>query len=129
MTVRRDETQIRELHEAWIAAEMNGDEERLAAMIADDFLLAPPDTAPIIGRDAFMEMIRREDAPVTLQAVITKLHIDKSDALKLAEFSGTSKDGTAFGGAHVWRLRKQGVWRVTLATWIVSAEDEAYTQN
>ena len=47
-----DEQEIRQLHEAWIAAVGSGDLDRLLGLMADDVVFLNPGQAPL-GRDGF----------------------------------------------------------------------------
>lgn len=115
---------IRNLHEAWIAAELRGDYDTVLAFCTDDVRWLLPNSAIVEGKDAGRRLL--EDASVRLERIqTTDMRVEGSGTLayKTCRYEtrfraqGGSKQRLA-RGTHLWILRRvHGQWKVALVTW------------
>lgn len=112
-------TQILELHEAWVRAEVEGRTGDLVAMCSHDVVVAPPGSPPVRGKAA-VEAFLKAGATSIDEIVIENLAIDilPDLAIKRARFATLlSSAREPVLGWHVWVLRP--AWKVAYLTWSV----------
>jgi ketosteroid isomerase-like protein len=115
---------IRQVHEAWIAAELGGDHETLLALCADDVRWLLPDAVIVEGKEAGRRFL--EDASVLLESIHTAdLRAEGSGTLayKTCRYETRcrvpgSPRPRLVRGTHLWILRSvAGHWKVAFVTW------------
>lgn len=116
-----DKTAILQLHENWLAAELEGRNADLIHMCCEEVVVAPPEGAAVQGRAAVDDFLRRSAAPIE-EMRVEDVSIDLLGvlAVKRARFA-TRLVGSAevFRGVHVWVLRPR--WKILYITWALDA--------
>jgi ketosteroid isomerase-like protein len=116
--------QIERIHSDWIAMEAAGENTRLLDLCADEIEFWPPDSPPIVGRNAIVarmssgservESIEIADRKIRGSNEIAFLTASYKTKLSSAE-NGTSRQ---ILGSHMWILRNGGgTWQVILVAW------------
>lgn len=115
---------IRNLHEAWIAAELRGDYDTVLAMCTDDVRWLVPTSPVVQGKDAARRFL--DDASVRLEEIqTTDMRVEGNDTLayKTSHYetrfrAHSGSEPCKARGTHLWILRRvQGQWKVALVTW------------
>ena len=119
---------VRQVHEAWLAAELSGDIEGVLILCTSDVRWLAPDSEMVVGRDAGRRLLT--NTQVELENIVASdVHVEISRDLAFK----TSRYETRYRlraqqrlhvarGTHVWVLRREGaVWRVALVTWQVES--------
>ena len=117
---------LRELHEAWLAAEMNGDIEGVLALCTPDVRWLAPGSGMLVGLEAGRRLLA--GAQVELKDIVASdLHVEICGELAYK----TSRYETRYRlpgearlhlarGTHLWILRRERAeWRVALVAWQV----------
>lgn len=117
---------VRQVHEAWLAAELRGDIEGVLALCTSDVRWLAPDSEMVVGREVGRRLLI--DRRVELKNIVASdLHVEISGDLALK----TSRYETHYRlrdqkrlhvarGTHIWILRRDGArWRVALVAWQV----------
>lgn len=130
-----DELSIRDLHDAWVAAEQRGDAEAVLSLCTEDVEWMPPGGPSIFGRDAGRDLLLTP-AVRLLSIQITGFVLDGAEgrAIKACryetvfELTETRIRGVA-RGTHTWRL-EQGAhgWRVASVSWQPDADDDPFAK-
>jgi ketosteroid isomerase-like protein len=115
---------VRQLHEAWLAAELNGDIEGVLALCTSDVRWLAPGSGMLVGMEAGRRLLT--NTQVELQNIVASdLHVEISGELAYK----TSRYETRYRlpgegklrlarGTHLWILRRERAeWRVALVTW------------
>lgn len=115
---------VRQLHEAWLAAELSGDIEGVLALCTSDVRWLPPGSGMLVGMEAGRRLLT--NTQVELQNIVASdLHVEISGELAYK----TSRYETRYRlpgegklhlarGTHLWILRRERAeWRVALVTW------------
>lgn len=115
---------VRQLHEAWLAAELSGDIEGVLALCTSDVRWLAPGSGVLVGLEAGRRLLT--DTQVELQNIVASdLHVEISAELayKTSRYEtryrlpGEGKLHVA-RGTHLWILRRERAeWRVALVTW------------
>jgi ketosteroid isomerase-like protein len=120
----REVREINELHDNWIAKELEGHSCQLLDLCADEIQWIPPDSPPLRGKDAIAKYLA--STKVVLQRVdVDDVFVGGSNTTAyltsnyhtrfLPEGVSETQEAT---GTHLWVLRKQaGEWRVIVVTW------------
>jgi uncharacterized protein (TIGR02246 family) len=114
---------IRDLHEAWLAAELRGDVEGVLRLCTHDVRWLAPGRPVLEGREAGRELL--QTAGVELLGICTgELRIEHSGALAFkttryeTRYRAHGGQEEVARGTHLWILRREDVgWRVALVTW------------
>jgi uncharacterized protein (TIGR02246 family) len=113
---------IRQVHEAWIAAELRGDIEGVLCLCTPDVRWLVPGRTALEGREAARRLLAA--AKVDLLDIRTSdLRVEQSGELasKTSRFETRYRTGgreRVARGTHLWVLRRErAVWRVALVTW------------
>lgn len=115
---------IRNVHEAWIAAEVRGDYQTVLALCTDDVRWLAPDSSIVEGKDAGRRLL--QDASVHLEKIeTTDIRVEGTETLayKTCRYETRFRDQSdseqrLARGTHLWILRRvQGQWKVALVTW------------
>ena len=119
----RVESEILEVHQRWLEAEMAQDTDAMAALLHDDLQCVLPGGRRVAGKQAFLELIEA-DAPRIEKVDISNLwmSVDAEIALKIADFETHYSDSRlpAVLGTHTWGLKKEkGEWRIHMMTWTI----------
>lgn len=115
---------IRDVHDAWIAAELRGDIQSVVALCADDIRIFTPNAAIVEGKRAVQEMLQ-QDATKLDGIETTDLRVAGTGYLAYktcgyeTRFSAHGVPASSVArGVHLWILRKDaGTWKVVLVTW------------
>lgn len=118
--------EIEHIHSKWLEFETAGEVGSLMALCADDIELRPPDTPPLIGREAVSASMARGRTRIH-GIEISERRIRGSDevAYLTANYKtelSLSEDSTPTwsSGSHLWILRRQAdAWVVALVSWSV----------
>jgi ketosteroid isomerase-like protein len=115
-----------QVHEAWVAAELSGDIERVLSLCTSDVRWLAPDSEIVVGREAGRRLLT--NTQVELRNIMASdVHVEISGDLAFK----TSRYETHYRlrgqktlhiarGTHVWILRREEAeWRVALVTWQV----------
>jgi len=116
------------LHEAWLAAELSGDIERVLALCTSDVRWLAPGSGMLVGREAGRRLLT--DTPAEVESIVAsdlQIEINGDVAYKTSRYEtryrlpGQGKLYVA-RGTHVWILRCEAAeWRVALVTWQVES--------
>jgi ketosteroid isomerase-like protein len=113
---------IRQVHDAWLAAEIRGDAEGVLRLCTPDVRWLVPGRPILEGREAGRQLLQAADVEL-LDIRTGDLHIEHSGelAFKTSRYETRYRAGGQEGvarGTHLWILRREGVaWRVALVTW------------
>jgi ketosteroid isomerase-like protein len=115
---------IRQVHEAWLDAELRGDIESILRLCTPDVRWLAPGRPVLEGREAGRQLL--EGVQVELLDIRAgDLRIEHSGelAFKTSRYESRYRAGgqeEVACGTHLWILRREGVaWRVALVTWQV----------
>jgi ketosteroid isomerase-like protein len=113
---------IRQVHDAWIAAELRGDIEAVLCLCTHDVRWLVPGRPAVEGREATRQLLQAGHVAL-LGIRTTDLRVECSGELGFK----TSRYETRYHvdgeekvarGTHLWVLRREGAtWRVALVTW------------
>ena len=124
-----DRAAIEAIHAAWLDAECRGDPAAVLEFCSAAPVWLPPDEAPLCGRAAILDWLRRQPATAVRRIEITDLSITGVGpfAWKAAAFRTTVEDPAVGGaltvaGTHAWLLQRDqaGAWRVAVVTWAIA---------
>jgi uncharacterized protein (TIGR02246 family) len=113
---------IRQVHDAWIAAELRGDVEGVLRLCTSDVRWLVPGRPALEGREAARQLLQAGRVDL-LDIRAADLRVEHSEALavKTSRYETRSRaDGRerVARGTHLWILRREGgTWRVALVTW------------
>jgi uncharacterized protein (TIGR02246 family) len=113
---------IRQVHDAWIAAELRGDIEGMLGLCTPDVRWLVPGRPALEGRDAARQLLQAGQAQL-LDIRAGDLRVEHSGdlAVKTSRYETRSRTGgreRVARGTYLWILRgKAGAWRVALVTW------------
>ena len=120
-----DVAAIRALDAQWAEAELAGNWDGVAAVMAEDVINMPPEMPPIVGLTAWREHVETLDMTVT-ELTATTLEIDGLGTLAYLRGTysqtytvGESPEPISVTGKHLAILQKQpdGSWLVTRWIW------------
>jgi uncharacterized protein (TIGR02246 family) len=115
---------IRQVHDAWLAAELRGDVEEVLRLCTPDVRWLVPGRPVLEGREAGRRLLQAADTKL-LDIRAGELRIEHSGelAFKTSRYETRYRTRGQVGvarGTHLWILRREGVaWRVALVTWQV----------
>ena len=114
---------IREVHDAWLAAEVRGDAEGVLRLCTGDVRWLAPGRPVLQGREAGRELLQTGSVEL-LSICAGDLRIEHSGTLAFktaryeAHYRGPGGEVEVSRGTHLWILRREDVgWRVALVTW------------
>jgi uncharacterized protein (TIGR02246 family) len=114
---------IREVHDAWLAAELRGDAEGVLRLCTSDVRWLAPGRPVLQGLEAGRELLQIGCAEL-LGICAGDLRIEHSGSLafKTARYEARHRapggQEEVSRGTHLWILRREDVgWRVALVTW------------
>jgi ketosteroid isomerase-like protein len=113
---------IRQVHNAWLAAELRGDVEGILCLCTPDVRWLEPGRPLLGGREAGRQLLHAAGVKL-LDIHATDLRIELSGELayKTSRYETRYRAGgqeRMARGTHLWILRREGVtWRVALVTW------------
>ena len=120
-----DLSSIKELHDTWIAKELEGKVSELLELCTNDIQWLPPNAPPIVGREQIAKYLATD--PVKLLAIdITCLSVNGSGSVAYLTSNYQTRYLTESHseveheakGTHLWVLRREGDrWRVALVAW------------
>jgi uncharacterized protein (TIGR02246 family) len=117
---------IRQVHEAWLAAELRGDVEGILRLCTPDVRWLVPGRPVQEGREAGRQLLQAAGVEL-IDVRASDLRVEHSGdlAFKISRYETRYRAGNrerATCGTHVWILRREGLaWQVALVTW--QAED------
>ena len=117
---------IRQVHEAWLAAELRGDVEGVLRLCTPDVRWLVPGRPVLEGREAGRRLLEADQVEL-LDVRSEDLRIEQSGelAVKTSRYETRYRVGGQEGiarGTHLWILRhEEGAWRVALVTWQAEA--------
>lgn len=114
---------IREVHDAWLAAELRGDTEGVLRLCTDDVRWLAPGRPVLQGREAGRELLQTGCVEL-LSISVGDLRIERSGTLAFktaryeTQYRAPGGPEEVSRGTHLWILRREDVgWRVALVTW------------
>jgi len=113
---------IRQVHDAWIAAELRGDLEGVLGLCTPDVRWLVPGRPALEGREAGLQLLQAGQVDL-LDIRTSDLRVEHSGdlALKTSRYETRYRTGgqeNAARGTHLWILRREeATWRVALVTW------------
>lgn len=113
---------IRQVHDAWIAAELRGDIEGMLCLCTPDVRWLVPGRPALEGREAALQLLQAAQVDL-LDIRAGDLRIEHSGELgfKTSQYETRyrmSGQERVARGTHLWILRREGgAWRVALVTW------------
>ncbi len=127
----RDLEEIRDLHDRWIAKELEGDALGVLKLCTDDVQWLAPNAGPVAGKVAARELLAEPGVEIQkIQTDDISIHGDGSLAYKTCTYrtsytTDRSVELRTAEGTHLWILRKtDGVWRVAFVTWQPAAANQ-----
>ena len=121
----RDLTNIEELHDVWIAKELEGKGSEVLDLCTDAVQWLRPDAPPIVGKEEVAKYLATD--PVKLLAVdISNLSVDGSGSVAYLTSNYSTRYLTESHsaiaheakGTHLWILRREeDRWRVAVVAW------------
>ena len=120
----RDLQDIRDLHDRWIARELEGDALGVLELCTDDVQWLVPNSGLLVGKESARELLAEPGVEIQgIQTADIRILGSGSFAYKTSTYStryaaaGNSEVRVA-RGTHLWILRKtDGKWQVALVTW------------
>jgi len=113
---------IRQVHDAWIAAELRRDIEGMLRLCTPDVRWLVPGGAALEGLEAGRELLQAARGEL-LDIRAGDLRVEHSGELAFktsryeTRYRKSGREGVA-RGTHLWILRLEaGAWRVALVTW------------
>jgi ketosteroid isomerase-like protein len=113
---------IRQVHEAWIAAELRGDIAGVLCLCTPDVRWLVPGRPALEGCEAALQLLQAAQVDL-LDIRASDLRVEHSGdlALKTSRYETRYRTGgkeSVARGTHLWILRREGAtWRVALVTW------------
>jgi uncharacterized protein (TIGR02246 family) len=113
---------IRQVHDAWIAAEFRGDIEGVLGLCTPDVRWLVPGRPVLEGREAARQVLQAAQVePLDIRAGDLRVEYSGALAFKTSRYQTRYRAGgqeRVARGTHLWILRREGVaWRVALVTW------------
>jgi ketosteroid isomerase-like protein len=117
---------VRQVHEAWVAAELCGNIEGVLTLCTSDVRWLAPDSEMVVGREAGRRLLT--NTQVELEKIVASdVHVEISGdlAFKTSRYETHYRLRAQKGlhlarGTQVWILRREGAeWHVALVTWQV----------
>ena len=117
---------IRQVHEAWLAAELRGDVEGILCLCTPDVQWLVPGHRLLEGREAGRQLLQAGGVELMdIRAGDLRVEHSGELAFKTSRYETRYRTGGQEGvmrGTHLWILRREGLTcRVALVTW--QAED------
>lgn len=114
--------EIRQLHDAWLAAELRGEVETVLDLCTADVRWLVPGRPVLEGREAGRQLLQAPRVKlIALEANDVRIEQRGDLACKTARYEAryrTAEREKVSRGTHLWIIRRdQGVWRVALVTW------------
>ena len=120
----RDLQDIKDLHDLWIAKEVEGDAVGVLELCTDDVQWLAPGLEILVGKDAARNLLVEPSVEIReIQTGDLRIRGSGSFAYKTSTYSTRyAADGSSevrvISGTHLWILRKtDGQWQVALVTW------------
>jgi uncharacterized protein (TIGR02246 family) len=115
---------IRQVHDAWLAAELRGDVEEVLRLCTSDVRWLVPGRPMVEGREAVRQLLQATHVELLdIRAVDVRVEHSGELASKTSRYETRYRAGRqdrVARGTHLWILRREGVaWRVALVTWQV----------
>ena len=113
---------IRQVHDAWLAAELRGDVDGILRLCSPDVRWLVPGRPVLEGREAGRQLLQAAGVEV-MDVRAGDLRVEHSGGLafKTSRYETRYRAGKQEGvtrGTHLWILRREGLaWRVVLVTW------------
>jgi ketosteroid isomerase-like protein len=117
---------IRQVHDAWLAAELRGDVEGILCLCSPDVLWLVPGRPVMEGHEAGRQLLQATGVELMdIQAGDLRIEHSGDLAFKTSKYVTRYRAGEQEGvarGTHLWILRREGLaWRVVLVTWQAEA--------
>ena len=121
----QDVEAIKDIHDRWIAKELEGNSSQVVDFCTNDIQWIPPDARPVAGREAVANYLNAFKVEIK-EVEVTDLWIRGADSLAYLTSNYRSRFLTEdtsemheVAGTHLWLLRKtqRGDWRVAVVTW------------
>jgi uncharacterized protein (TIGR02246 family) len=113
---------IRQVHDAWIAAELRGDVEGVLCLCTPDVRWLVAGRPALEGREAARQLLQTAQVELLdLRAGDVRVEHSGELAFKTSRYETRYRTGgreRVACGTHLWILRREGgAWRVALVTW------------
>ena len=114
--------EIRQVHNAWLAAELRGDVEAILYLCTPDVRWLVPGRPVLQGHEAGRKLLQAPQVELlALRASDVRVEQSGDLACKTSRYEAryrTGQEGRVSRGTHLWILRREsGDWRVALVTW------------
>jgi uncharacterized protein (TIGR02246 family) len=114
--------EIRQVHDAWLAAELRGDVESILRLCTPDVRWLVPGRPVLEGREAGRQLLQAPQvALLALRAGDVRVEQSGELAWKTSRYETRYRTGEQekiARGTHLWILRRgEAGWRVALVTW------------
>jgi len=113
---------IRQVHDAWLAAELRGDVDGILRLCTTDVRWLVPGRPVLEGREAGRQLLQAAGVElIDIRAGDLRVEHSGELAVKTTRYETRYRAGQQVGvarGTHLWILRREGLtWRVALVTW------------
>jgi ketosteroid isomerase-like protein len=121
----QDLNSIKDLHDIWIAKELEGNGPEVVDVCTDDVQWLRPDGPPIVGKEEIVHYLASERVKL-LTVDVTDVSVQGSGSFAYLTSNYTTRYLTEGHseipheekGTHLWVLRKEGdQWRVAIVAW------------
>jgi uncharacterized protein (TIGR02246 family) len=114
--------EIRQVHDAWLDAELRGDIESILRLCTPDVRWMVPGRPVLEGREAGRHLLQPPQVELlALQTSDVRVEQSGELACKTSRYETRYRTGEqerVARGTHLWLLRQEGAgWRVALVTW------------
>jgi ketosteroid isomerase-like protein len=124
MLAAPDTLAIREIHDAWLAAELRGDAPEILDLCTEDVRWVPPSGPMLSGKRAANALLGA-NGPTIEEIRTLDLEVDGRGAIACKTCRYETRLRAPSGGVsqvargrHLWVLRKElGVWKVAVVMW------------
>ena len=121
----QDVKSIKQLHDIWIAKELQGKGSEVVDLCTEDVQWLPPDGPPIVGKEYIANYLATQRVQLlTVDAADVSVQGSGSIAYLISNFTthylteGHSEVPHEAKGRHLWVLRKEtDQWLVAVVTW------------
>jgi len=121
----QDLKSIKQLHDMWIAKELEGKGSEVVDLCTEDVQWLPPDGPPIVGKEEIANYLSTERVKLlTVNAADVSVQGSGLVAYLISTFTtrylteGHSEVTHEAKGTHLWVLRKEtDQWLVAVVTW------------
>ena len=123
---QHDLKKIKDVHDLWIAKELEGNGSEVIDLCTEDIQWLPPNAPPIVGKEEIVKHLAAHSTKVeSIDISDVCIHGSGSLAYLISNYRTHYLTPDHSGlhestGSHLWIMRKEGDdWRVAVVTWSV----------